>query len=1254
MRKIAQCIVSPDFALTLPVSGHNFAATTGESMTFMRANLELKNHARSAAGCCDGLSDPGWSSFDPDRCRDCCRAWRFNLRVAARARLALALPLLILVSTLFITAGPAAAQTASTGSLAGTVTDASGAVVPGAHIKAIRAATGESREVDSQAQGNYIVPLLSPGSYRIEATKQGFSAAVAESVSIIVTETTKLDIQMVVGGVSQKVTVEAAAPIVQTESSALGHVTDEATITGLPLVTRNYTQIIGLSPGVSQDVTNAAELGRGNGGTIFGNSSSSPFEPAGFNVDGARFTDNNFQMNGVPINDVAGFGSLSGGVAIPNPDTIQEFKVQTGQYDATYGRNGGANVDLVTKGGTNQFHGTAFEYLRNKVLNANDFFSNENGQPRPDLTQNIFGGTVGGPIKRDKLFFFGSYQGTHQRNGVGSSCSATSVVPAQLTNDRSAATIAQEFAGERGVFQGPPFFPTPVGPAIDPTNSPTDKYPYNINPVALALLNLKLPNGNFVIPTPQSISGGNGLVSFSLPCHFTEEQYMANGDYVLSSRDTLSARFFSASGDTTETIPGGTGSTTAASVPGFPSENADQFRNVSLTETHSFSSSLVNEAAFGFHRTDVDLIQHSAFTYSAIGASTPPLEQLPQVAIFGEFALGNGFPEHNVQNTFIFQDSLSWTKGRHALRFGGNVTRFELNESNFHSPVTIDFLSFPDFLLGLSGADNGTGALSNIYQASDLPGITERAIRMTNAAAYAQDDIKITRSFTFNIGVRYERISQAGDIRGRIAGFDITRANPNAPAGGALGGYVVASNFEGTPPPGVFRADNPFSTHGDGQNAIEPRIGFAWQVLPGSHPLVVRGGYGIFESPLVGQEFSQSWFVPPFAESRVFSGPTGGTVSWQQPVPPSPAFPLFPAYSPSTALSTSFLDQNIRPGVAQHYSLNVQDQIAKSLLLEVGYVGSRGTRLLRDRSLNQALIASPSNPVRGLTQDTLADTAERVPILGFNPQGLVNVESEGASWYNAVDISLTKRVSHGLEFSLAYTYARAFDTDAGDVGLSSGGNNLPFGNQNDPDSNYGPSGLVRPHRFVASYLYNLPSPTRYGAFVGRVLGGWGVSGVTTYQSGHPMFLVNVNGTSAYGISLDRPELSGKCSNSQLVTKGSVESKLNDYFNESCFAPFPLLPTSQGGDGVVTTFGNAGNGIVRGPGQANWDMAIIKNTSVPWPNEGARVEFRAEFFNAFNHPQFADPFPGILLPGSGVISGTSVAPRIIQFALKFSF
>src|SRR6266446_9073706 len=305
---------------------------------------------------------------------------------------------LLLMAVLFCTA-PALAQTASTSALTGEITDPHGAVVPGAQVLVVNEATGEKREAVSQDNGSYTVALLLPGSYRVEFTKQGFKSSVKTALEINVTETRRLDAQLEVGSVEERVVVVSESQLLQTESPALGNVTDHESVVNLPLVTRNYTQIVTLSPGISAGVTNAAALGRGSSGESQGN----------FRVHGASGADNNFQMNGVEINDLQASGFLSGGVAVPNPDAIQEFKVQTGLYDASYGRNAGANVNVVTRSGGNDFHGSLFEYFRNRA-----------GQARGVLRQNQFGATLGGPLKKDKLLFFLSYQGTRQTNGIGS------------------------------------------------------------------------------------------------------------------------------------------------------------------------------------------------------------------------------------------------------------------------------------------------------------------------------------------------------------------------------------------------------------------------------------------------------------------------------------------------------------------------------------------------------------------------------------------------------------------------------------------------------------------------------------------------------------------------------------------------------------------------------------------------------------------------------------------------------------------
>ena len=365
---------------------------------------------------------------------------------------------LMLVASLLIRA--ICAQTASTGALTGRVTDPSGAVVPDAAVKVVNLATNEARELRTAPDGGFSVPLLPPGNYRLEVSKSGFTTALVNSVGVSVTETSDVPIHLELGTEARTVEVRSAAEVVQTDSSALGRVVSERTVQNLPLVARNYTQIIGLSPGVTGNITNAGDLGRGSGGL-----GGTP--GVGFNTNGDYSYDNNFQLNGLQVNDVFEQGTTSGGVPIPSPDSIQEFKVQTGQYDAAFGRNAGANVNVITRGGGNEFHGDLFEFFRNTDLNGNNFFSNMNGQPRAVLNQNQFGATMGGPIRKNKLLFFGSYQGTRQVNGVSS---VKTVLGVPLTNDRSAQGIANVLYGpgstvadRRGTLQNAM---GGVGPAI--------------------------------------------------------------------------------------------------------------------------------------------------------------------------------------------------------------------------------------------------------------------------------------------------------------------------------------------------------------------------------------------------------------------------------------------------------------------------------------------------------------------------------------------------------------------------------------------------------------------------------------------------------------------------------------------------------------------------------------------------------------------------------------------------------------------
>jgi hypothetical protein len=1119
--------------------------------------------------------------------------------------------------------------------------DPSGAVVPDVTLNLTVESTGEVQSTTSDSEGRFRFALLAPGKYRLQGDKPGFKPVHQSEITVAVTETVRFELRLQVATVVGSVQVSSEPQMVQSDDSALGRVVNERAVTVLPLVTRNFTQIAGLSSGVNAAVFNAGELGLG--GTAQSQISSSN---DGIFVHGSRSYDNNWQMDGVSVSDVQSSGSSSGGIPLPNPDTIQEFKVQTGLYDAAYGRYAGANVSVVTKIGGNDYHGTIFEFFRNQDLNANDFFFNETGHSRAALKQNQFGFTAGGPIKKDKLFFFGSYQGTRQVNGLAAgqtriACAATLSEP-PLTNDRSAAALGQLFADMSGALGGV---------AIQPDGS-------NINPVALALLNFKLPNGNYLIPTPQTINASRSLASqgfstFSEPCHFSEDQGLVNVDYLISPKNKLSGRFFLANDNETVSFPGN-GLNPSGNIAGFPSPLSSDFRVFSLSDSYTFSSEWLNNAWIGFVRNKTSTSAITPFSWSDVGVAESDLSnanQLPSLNILGSVSIASGYPRTFAQNTVSFGDNVSFVHGAHTLQFGGSVTRVQDNVNIAGFGSFLQFLSWPDFLLGLKATDNGTGVFSNVFASADVFGLLNREYRSWEAAAFVQDNYRINPRFTLNLGLRYERLGQFGDNLGRNSNFDTSLANQNPPASGSYAGYVVASNYSGPLPIGAVRASNQFATNGTGQNTIAPRVGFAWQVLPDKNWLLLRGGYGMYYSLPTGQAFFQTVFGAPFSSGVLNLGPTNANATFQNPFPmPFPtadSFPLFPAYSPEGSVSVSAVSPDFRPASVQEFSLNVQAEFRKDWLLEVGYVGARGIHLLRARSANQAGDASAADPIRGVTTNTVANIPLRVPILGIPADSLAVVESEGSSWYNGLEVSLTKRLSHGIQFLGSYTFSKTLDTDGAFINSTSAGVLFTRGNQNSPHLRWGRADFDHTNRFILSATWTLPNPA---AGVWRAtMGGWALAGIVTVQSGSARTVTDSNSSNVFGITGDLAELSGRCSKSQLVTGGSVESKLRNYFNKSCFTKPPVI----GADGIGTGFGDSATGIVDGPGQTNFDLSLSKQVSLPWPREGCNLLFRADFFNAFNHPQFANPDSNFTSATFGVISSTSVNPRVIQFGLKWS-
>jgi hypothetical protein len=415
---------------------------------------------------------------------------------------------------------------------------------------------------------------------------------------------------------------------------------------------------------------------------------------------------------------------------------------------------------------------------------------------------------------------------------------------------------------------------------------------------------------------------------------------------------------------------------------------------------------------------------------------------------------------------------------------------------------------------------------------------------------------------------------------------------------------------------------------------------------------VLRGGYGIYYSRPTGQAFYQNVLGAPFSVFRLNSGLANANATFQAPFPqPFPApqsFPMFPAYSPASTTTVYAVSPYFRSAIIQQYSLNLQTEASEGWLLEVGYVGTHGSHLVRQRSLNQALSASAENPIRGVSTNTVANIALRLPVLGIPPDSGVEMESEGGSSYNGLEVSMTKRLSRGFQFLGSYTFSKTLDTDGADINSTSSGNGLTLGDQNSPIMRWGRASFDRTHRFVISGIWEFPSPAK--AFERRFLGGWGVSGIATIQSGKATTIADTNPNNVFGISEDKAGLSGTCTKSQFVTNGPITKKLDHYFNASCFITPPVI----GADGIGTGFGNSATGITNGPGQANIDLAISKTTPLRWLSDSSSVQFRTEMYNALNHPQFADPDNDFASPAFGVIRRTSVNPRVVQFALKLAF
>jgi hypothetical protein len=1196
------------------------------------------------------------------------------------------------------------AQSSGTSGLTGIIKDPSGASIPNVTVTLTSNGTGQVRITNTGSDGSYRFVLLPPGDYKAKFAATGFKTAEVSSITLNVTETPSLDRTLEVGAQSEEVTVSATAEVLQTQTSTLGTVVGEKAMVDTPLASRNYTQILSLSAGAASNVENAAAFGKGT---------------LDMAVNGATTQQNNFQVDGVSVVNAfgAGLASDSGiyvGIAIPSPDAIAEFKVQTSTFDASYGRNPGANVNLVTKSGTNNFHGSLFEFFRNEDLNANSFFQNSlGGGSKQILKQNQFGGTFGGPIKKDKLFFFGSYQGTRQRNGVGVGTSNVTLPPLPA-GDRTqpayqaalgAAFCPQNHPGPQyltgfGAFTGAPYFQTQV--ACDGSN---------ISPVAMAIIRSKNPDGSYYIPG--STNGGFQNVQFSSPAKYTGDQYLSSVDYLLNAKNTLAMRYLFS--EDPQVVPFG-----IAGLPGTPSSSYYANTNATLKLTTILTSSLVSEAHVAMQRNIANGHDSTPqYSPSSIG-ETPiiPTQTQPAVMIIvgGPSIGGTLAPYIGPATQFNVGDQISWTHGKHTVRAGGEYEADQWNLS-FQS-LARGFLVLPgfsDFLIGLPGcggpscygngpATGTTGAPSGTFLSCTFcvrsgPNGIIHGYREKDIAAFVQDDWKVTSKLTLNLGVRWEYDAMLGDNFGNLTNVwpHLLQTVPNPPttpqaSGPSLVGYVVAGNYTShyganspgavngvNPPPGVTVLQSNSPTEGGiPKDNFGPRFGFAYQALS---KLVVRGGIGLFYDRVGSSNFVHAVEQgDPYAVTLDYGGGAALPYSLANPYPSNAVQPLGfspryfnPATGANSALNTPFYSV-IHTPLTRQYNLTFQYEFLKGFVLEAGFVGSSSINQVDyNHNYNLAQLASPSAPINGVTTNTAANAVYRVPYLGYQAVGLQGTGYDGYANYNSLQVTVRKAFSHGLTFQGAYTYSKDMTVLSFD-GQANVNNASVLGQQYGPAS--GSIGAPRPQRFVASYSYQLPFGNPKGA-LGYLAKGWQVTGVTTIQGGSPLSVYNTAGGTAYyggssgttgeagastaelapGVTYGQIKDSGGIESHPIVTNGSFAGL--QFFNPASFTTPPAIsPTGQvttlaNCSGCATLFGNSGQGIFLGPGQVNFDASIIKTTAFL---EGKQsVQFRAEFFNLANHPQFANPGNFQSTAATfGLITNTTTSPRIIQLALKYSF
>ena len=1158
------------------------------------------------------------------------------------------------------------------GSIVGTVRDASGAVLPGAKVTIIDVDRGTTFNTTTNTTGEYLANPLHIGRYNITVEHEGFRKEVVGPIEVNVQSRPEVNVTLKVGQISETVTVTSEGQQLETETSELGHLVTGRQATTLPLNGRNFAQLAQLTAGVAP-----AEPGSRTETTF------------GFSSNGARALQNNYLLDGVDNNaNLADVLNGSAYVIQPSVDAIGEFKVETNSYSAEFGRGNGAILNAVIKSGTNQFHGNVYEFFRNDKLDGRNAFDFLGRQP---YQQNQFGATFGGPIVKDKTFFFVDYEGLRIRQALPQLMLIPT--PAQLSGDFSSFLDPSTQITNNGVpvldcnskptYQGEIFNPASTQSRVDlATGNPLPGYPSgfcgvpvggytssgmptNIIPSNLIGTGAKNIAALFPAPIPGfNINGNNYLVDPKKS--LSQNNFDVRVDQRFTNNDDVFGRFsyedqpIFTPGPFTNFLDGG----------GFTAGHQDNaYRSAAVSWTHTFSPKLINEARLGYNRINSHRLQPFSNTdvsgqLGLIGVPfAPDNGGLPNMCFVNYSCIGSsGFlPSIEKQNSYVINENLIWIRGRHSLKFGTEI-RFEqftmFQDSAPHGDIGFgpDFTSNPAQPTNADGSTTGGDDIASFLlgaaDSADISSIYGPDYHRKTYAFYGQDDIRVNERLTVNLGLRWEFFHPVTEGHNRMSTFDFASGSLIVPAG---------QNAQLTPTIASFlpiqRTGSNYLVNPDYRN-FAPRIGFAYKI---SDPLVLRGGYGIFYG---GQEsgpfsFPSPGFNPPYFLQQSFSSPCGSPVTPSTAIcaigfkPPSDrsqaisnfwtdGYPASSLSDPNNPLLYS-IDRNLRTPMMQQWHLGFEYQLPSATVLGISYAGSKGTHLYGFYNGNQALPSTDPN----------APLAPRRPFPAVD--GTIDAfRSNTNSNYNSLQVSLEKRMTHGLMFQASYTYAHALD-EASSASLGSLANG-DFRDQRFPFLEYGNSDFDVRHRFTISYSYDLPfgRGKMFGGnahgLANQIIGNWQIAGITSAGTGNYFTvtdpLVNSSNTDCGGT------VGFNCSRPNVVGNPNATPCVPGTFFNTCAFQSNLV---QG------TYGNEARNQVRGPGFQTWDMTFAKLFPV---KEQMRVEFRADFFNIWNH---TNPLWGPI-GAAGQVEPVAIElgtpqfgqfqaardPRFIQFALKFYF